>query len=305
MITVLTWFWSQPGGRTQYAPFHVNIWADQVSRHLKQPHKIACVTNQPEGLDPSIEIIEPPREFEDIRIPSWVEARPQCLRRLVMFRKDAGEIFGERFACLDLDCVIGGPLDPFFDTDADFKMAQGTAPDRPYNGSMMMLRAGTRPQVYDQFTAEGAAKAGKLFVGSDQAWIAHILGPNEETWGKTDGLVWFGKKKFDNTSLMFFPGWEKPWEVARTPFDPWINQHYRREPQGRALILGYGETLWSDVDWALDHAPYDAVIASPEAAEHWPGEILEIANTNDSAAKIAKMHGLEPTWCGVREMEAA
>jgi hypothetical protein len=305
VIKVLTWYWKQPGGRTEYTPFHVNLWADMVRRHLTMPHTLACVTGTPEGIDPSIEIIEPPRDFEQIRIPTWPEFRPQCLRRLAMFHKDAGQRFGERFVCMDLDCVIGGPLDPFFDTDADFKMTPGTRAGRPYNGSMMLLTAGSRPQVYDRFTPQGAAEAGTLYVGSDQAWISHVLGPNEQVWKIEDGLGWYGRRPAETTTLMFFPCPIKPWEVAVTGMKPWISGHYRRSPQGKALVLGYDDTLWADVDQALNSGSYSAVISSPEAAEHWPGEILAVVRTNEEAAFVARMHGLEPVWCGVSEREAA
>lgn len=305
MLTVLTWFWVQPKGRTAYQPFHVNIWAAMVRRHLKMPHRIACVTDTPEGIDPSIEIIAPPKEFEDVRIASWGEHRPQCHRRLVMFRPDASEFFGERFVCMDLDCIISGDLDPFFDTDADFKMMCGTECNRPYNGSMMLITAGARPQVYHDFTPEGATEAGNRFIGSDQAWIAHRLGPNESKWTLDDGLIWFGRKRTDDTRLMFFPGAEKPWSFAEHSDDPWYGMHYRLEPRGRCLILGYGSTLWKDVDVALDDGPYDGVIASPEAAAHWPGELLAMAMTNEQAGRIAAMHGFSPIWCGVNEEMAA
>lgn len=301
MIKVLTWFWAQPGGRTEYTAFHVNIWADMVRRNLTMPHTLACVTDTPEGIDPSIEIISPPRDFEDIRIPSWPEFRPQCLRRLAMFRKDAAEIFGERFVCMDLDCVIGGPLDPFFDTNADFKMTPGTRPSRPYNGSMMLFKAGSRSQVYDQFTPEGAAEAGNLYVGSDQAWISKILGPDEQVWGAADGLAWYRRPQPANPRLMFFPCPTKPWEVAATGTNPWITEHYRRSPQRKVLILGYEDNLWSDVDRALANGYSGPVISSPEAAEYWPGEILAVVRTNDEAALFARMHGFDPIWCGVKE----
>lgn len=206
---------------------------------------------------------------------------------------------------MDLDCVVGGPLDHFFDTDAEFKMTPGTQPTRPYNGSMMLLTAGSRPQVYDEFTPEGAAAAGELFVGSDQAWISHILGPNEQRWSIEDGLAWYGRTRTKNPSLMFFPCPVKPWEVAPFGSKPWITEHYRRSPQGKALILGYEDNLWTDVDRALSEGSYNAVISSPEAAEYWPGEILSVVRTNDEAALVARMHGLEPVWCGVRELEAA
>lgn len=297
MLTVLTWFWRQPGGRTRYDPLHVLIWADMVRRHLSIPHRIACVTSEDIEL-PGVEIIRPPRELEEVALPSWPAHRPQCLRRLVMFRRDAATWFGERFACMDLDCVVGASLDPILGCDEDFRMAVGTARGRPYNGSLIVMNAGARPQVHERFSEAEAIEAGKLFVGSDQAWIAHVLGPQEAVFGEADGLVYHGLARASGTvrRLMFFPGAMKPWQRGH---DPWIERHYRREPGGRCLVLGYDDNLWGEVAAALATGHYDAVIASPEAAAHWPGEILAVARDNGEAALLAHMHGFDDvTWCG-------
>lgn len=80
---------------------------------------------------------------------------------------------------------------------------------------------------------------------------------------------------------------------------------YEVAATGRCLILGYGPTLWADVEHALDNADYAAVIASPEAAEHWPGNILAVAHDDEHADRIARSIGFdEVTWCG-RTKEAA
>jgi hypothetical protein len=304
VLTVLAWYWKQPEGRTSYEPLHIEIWRDMVRRNLSMPHRIACVTNEDIRID-GVEIIRPPSELEQARIPSWPAHRPQCLRRLVMFRPDAAQWFGERFVCMDLDAVISAPLDPMFDVPDDFRMAYGTAAGRPYNGSLMLMTAGARPQVYTEFSEAGATRAGRRFVGSDQAWIADILGPNEAKWQESDGLVYHGLGRSPSTKrrLTFFPGAKKPWQLTT---DPFIGHHYRKWNTGRCLVLGYEETLWADVRAALKHGPYDAVIASPEAAEHWRGEILAVARDNNEAARIAALHGFDDvTWCGVTEREAA
>lgn len=228
MITVLSWLWVQPGGRTRYTSEHVNIWADMVRRHLSMDHEIAIVTEDADGIDASIRIIEPPRCFESVSIPTWEEADglPQCLRRLSMYRPDAAEIFGERFVSMDLDCVIAGSLDPLLDVKDDFKIYRGTSSERPYNGSMQLMTAGARSRVYTEFTPQGAAEAGRNFVGSDQAWISHTLGWGESTWGPEDGVVWWGSSSNPLAPmhrLMFFPGTPKPWDL----FDrAWIKRHY-------------------------------------------------------------------------------
>jgi hypothetical protein len=305
MLTILTWLWKQPGLRAGYSAHHVNIWAAMVRRHLVAPHRLACVTSDPEGIDPSIEIITPPGELEDVRIPTWGEDRPQCLRRLSMFRRDAADIFGERFVCMDLDCVVARPLDPLFETDADFKICTGTAPGRPYNGSMMLIRAGSRPQVYERFTAEAAA--GRRFVGSDQAWISHVL-PRERTWDANDGVFWWSghaNSHLPGARVMFFPGATKPWDLIGQDADPWVSSRYRGDRPGRCMILGYAPSVWSEAERALDSGPFDCVIASPEAAAHWPAEHL-VARTDAQAERLAAMLGFKDVvFCGRSERVSA
>lgn len=232
MLTVLTWLWSQPGCRTTFTAKHVNIWADMVRRNLCAPHRIACVTDMPEGIDQSVEIIAPPGDFEDVRA-AWGPTKPNCFRRLSMFRADAARIFGDRFVCMDLDCVIGGPLDPLFDRGEDFVIFKGTDVSRPYNGSMMLIRAGCRPQVHQRFDQTGADKSGAEFHGSDQAWLAHILGPDEATWDERDGVWWFGPRylrevKRARPTVLFFPGRRKPWEMTAFPF---VRDNYRKQKE--------------------------------------------------------------------------
>lgn len=227
MITVLTWLWRQPEGRITYTPEHVAIWADMVSRNLSMPHRIACVTT--EALPSNVERIDPPGEFENVQ-PKWGPRKPNCYRRLSMFRRDAAKFFGKRFVCMDLDVVIGGPLDPLFDRKDDFVIFKGTHESRPYNGSMMLIRAGCRPQVYESFDQAGADASGEAFYGSDQAWLAHCLGPNEKTWGEADGVWhfnrWLGQMRKARPTVVFFPGKRKPWDYDR--IFPFIKNNYRR-----------------------------------------------------------------------------
>lgn len=299
MLTVLTWLWRQPGGRTTYTAEHVNVWAAMIRRHLTMPHRIACVTEHPEGIDSRIDIITPPGDFVDVRIPTWPESMPQCLRRISMFRPDAAGIFGDRFVAMDLDCVVGGSLDPLFDRGDDIVLYRGTSISRPYNGSMLLMTAGARPSVYTDFSPKEAARAGKRFLGSDQAWVAHALGPGEATWTAEDGVCWRNATNSDmhgvNPRVVFFPGDAKPWHFD----DEWINRHYRGDRGGRCLILGYAPTVWSEAAEALRSGPYDAVIASPEAAEHWTDDVVAVVDDDHEAERMAARMGFDSvTFCG-------
>lgn len=301
-LTVLTWLWHQPGNNNPYTVDHVAIWAAMVRRHLHMPHRIACVTDF-DGLPSHIERIDPRRDFEHIRIPTWGDDKPQCLRRLAMYAPDAADHFGDRFVCMDLDCVVSSDITPMFSDRDDFRIAKGSTPGRVYNGSMQMLTAGARAKVYQDFTPERAAAAGRQHLGSDQAWLAYCLGPDEATWSEHDGLCWWRVPSAAAPRITFFPGVVKPWAVAQLGVNDFINTHYRGDRSERCLVLGYGETLWDDVDREVDR-PFGAVIASPEAAEHWPGPVLAVANNDDEALRLARMHGFtDLALCGM--MEAA
>ncbi|KUL94319.1 hypothetical protein DK26_14990 [Bosea sp. WAO] len=307
-LTVLTWLWAQPGGRAAYTAAHVNVWAGMVRRHLAMPHRIACVTDMPDGIDASIDIIAPPRDFETFRIPTWGEDKPQCLRRVAMFRPDAADIFGPRFVSMDLDCIISGPLDPLFDRPEDIVLYRGATATRPYNGSMLMMTAGARPAVHADLTPERAVEAGHRFIGSDQAWISARLGYGEATWGQEHGIVWFGSgvaRVSPSTRIMFFFGNPKPWDLVDRGVDDWAAEHYRGGGRGRCLVLGYHPSVWTDATAALATGPFDAVIASPEAAAHWPGSPI-FARDDAHADRLARMHGFdEVVFCGRSEALAA
>lgn len=305
-LTILTWLWDQPGGRVTYTAETVNIWADMLRRNLKIPHRLACVTDIPEGISADIGIISPPRDFESARVPTWGPDKPQCLRRLAMFSPDAGAVFGQRFVSMDMDCVIAGNLDDLFTRKEDivlYKSPAGVmANPRPYNGSMLMMTAGVRPQVYTGWTPEGSAEASARYIGSDQAWISAVLGFGEATWGPEDGINWWQSNgNRDNPRLMFFPGNPKPWNLCRQG-DAWVQEHYRADSGGTCLFLGFGADLWADVRAAGE---YDAVIATPEAAESWPGRVLDVAYDRHEAERLARMHGFSKlVSCGMDGIDA-
>lgn len=224
MITALSWLWAQPGGKTSYTAEHVNAWRAMVARHLTMDHETACITDMPEGIDRRVRIIPPPGDFVGLKLPTWGPTKPQCLRRISVFRRDAAEwIRADRIVSMDLDCVICDSLDPLLGIDDDFKIAHGTSSGRKYNGSLLSLRLGSRPQVFETFTHEKAVRAGLFHRGSDQAWIAAAI-PGEKTWTPEDGVrFWLPDRPTKSARIVFFAGANgKPWTVD----DPLVREHY-------------------------------------------------------------------------------
>lgn len=297
-LLVMTWLWRQPDGRTTFTATHVNIWAAMLRRHCKLDIEIACVTDEPEGIDKAIRIITPPRFHDDLRTSRWKGGRPSCYRRLSLFRHDAAKLFGaERFVSMDLDVVIGGSIDRILDRGEDFMICAPSSAGKRwrYNGSMMLLDAGARPQVYERFTPAGAEEASRNFVGSDQAWLAHILGPGEKTWGPKEGVTRWGSGP-EPGRMMFFPGQVKPWDALA---DPWVAQHYRLGGRRRGIILGKKASVWEDARAAIRKAGMETVIAVESSAAMWPGKVHAIARDMGHAHSLARMLGVSrPVICG-------
>lgn len=230
--------------RPDYTAGHVNRLASMVSRHLRMPHEIVCVTDRPEGIDGGIRIV-----------PLWDDLRNygRCFVRLKAFSPEMRDIIGERFVSLDLDTVIVGELDPLFDRPEPFVIWSDPSRLLPYCGSQWMLTAGYAPQVFEQFDYEiwKMLKPERNWHGSDQAWMAHTL-PGTATWGRGDGVYsfrldimkhrgvelmpgrfkrmvdrWGAPKLPKNARIVHFHGLYDPSQNYLRECVPWIEEHWR------------------------------------------------------------------------------
>lgn len=220
--------------RSTFTSEHVNVLRRMVRRNLSLDHEFCCVTDDPHGLDRGVRRIPLWRHYEDLASPLG-NAGPSCYRRLWMFSSEAEEIFGPRFACLDLDTVVVGDLTPLLSRTEDFVIWGDTHPRTFYNGSFWLLRAGTRSRVWDEFdpvrSPTLARAAGHL--GSDQAWISYCLGSREATWGRRDGVYSYrvhvepsGNRLPDNARVVFFHGKVDPWSSEAQSVE-WIRHCWR------------------------------------------------------------------------------
>lgn len=236
MLTVLTWFWRPPDGyRSGFSAEHVNTLARMVARHYAAPHRFVCVTDRPDGLDPTlVEVVPAWNDFADVPSPHGGR-NPSCYRRLRAFHPDVGAVLGERFLSMDLDTVVTGDLAPLVDRPEDFVIWGDTEPRSWYNGSLFLLRAGARPQVWTKFdparSPREAFKAGRF--GSDQGWISHVLGPGEATWNVKDGVYSYrvhlrprGGKLPTGARVVNWHGRVDPWSAEGQALT-WVREHYR------------------------------------------------------------------------------
>lgn len=233
-MTFVTWLWRAPAGyRSTFLPRHVNRLRTMVARHYPARHRFCCVTDLTQGLDASVEVIPPWNDFVDLPAPSG-SRNPSCYRRLRAFHPDIGQTFGARFCSLDIDVVITGDLRPLVDRPEDFVIWGDTNPHTFYNGSLFVMNAGARPQVWERFdprTSPAQAKAAGHF-GSDQGWISQCLGPKETKFTTADGVYSYRnhlmpkKSKLPaNTRMVVFHGPYDPWSPSAQALS-WVREYW-------------------------------------------------------------------------------
>ena len=227
-LTVVTFKWNTPGYRAKFAPEHVRILQRMVARHYPDPHRFVCFTDDPAGI-------------EDVALPLWDDhaavpnptggGRPSCYRRLKLWDPAMRDVLGPRFVMIDLDVVICGDLRPLFNRTEDVVMWRSPSREWPYNGAMLMANTGARPRVWTDFDPVESPKATQArgYRGSDQAWLSHVLGPDESVWTAADGVIfqndlWRRQSRQPRGGrVVFTTGGHPPW-TARAP---WVREHYR------------------------------------------------------------------------------
>lgn len=229
-LVITTWLWGD-----KYGTEDVEKLAAGVRRNLKEPFRFLCMVDTQRGRD-TIEGVD------YCPIPDGVKYLMDskgCFVRLLMFDQSwqfMREISkGDRIVCMDLDTVVTGDLDPLFlrpDTFSILKGANAVNPC-PFNGSLMMLRAGYHREVWGEFSIEKAGQVPFYEFPDDQGWIWHKL-PDAGTWnvGPQSGVYAFQKPgwpKGDNlpsdARLVVFPGWRSPHKFTHVP---WINKFWRK-----------------------------------------------------------------------------
>jgi hypothetical protein len=269
--SVVTWKWSKPGYRSKFTAVHVNMMRRMVARHYPDPHRFICITDDPEGLDPEIEVVPLQAEWADVLNPTWGEKGPSCYRRLRAFSPEFEQVAGKRFVSIDLDVVITGDLRPLWNRDDEFVIFAAGSGVQLYNGSMFMMTTGSRCQVWDLFNPEKSPQltheAG--LRGSDQAWIQYVLGPDEAVWTEADGVLSYKthclRKNQGNlpagARMVMFWGLPDPWDPDITQKSAWVAEHYRYASADQRRLFG---------DLVLQHAGRTAVVmgGGPSLTEH-------------------------------------
>lgn len=148
MQTVICMKWGKA-----YGANYANILYSMVSRNTQRPLRFVCFTDDSYGLRPEIEALALP----PIDLPPSHQWKPW--RKVSLWARDLAGLSGD-VLFLDLDIVVVGSIDPFFDfrPDATFCVAENwTQPGEGIgNTSVFRLRIGAHPEVFDTLANDPA-----------------------------------------------------------------------------------------------------------------------------------------------------
>ena len=154
---------------TLYGPEYVNRLYAMVARNLTRPFRFVCFTEDASGLRGEVEV----RPLPPIRIDPPHGTTPW--RKLALYNADLGDVTGTALF-LDLDLVIVGPLDRFFEVPGEYCVIRNwTRPRRIVgNTSVFRFEIGAHTDLLDTFHSMPT----QHWVDADrieQAFLSRIL----------------------------------------------------------------------------------------------------------------------------------
>lgn len=169
---------------TKYPADYVNRLYRMVARHLSRPFSFHCMTENPEGLLPDVDVLP----LEETGLHGW-------WYKLSLFREDFYGLSGN-LIYLDLDVVITGDIDFLVDQPGDFLIIKNWSRNEMWNSSVMRFPIGAYSRIWTEFVANQTQIMESL--NGDQEWIYQCV-PDAGHWPADRVLSY--KKSLDSKTL--------------------------------------------------------------------------------------------------------
>jgi hypothetical protein len=162
-------------------------------------------------------------------------AIPAAIDVSACFRRRSGPVFGERFVSLDLDCVITGDCRPLWDRKEDIVFWGDTNPTTVLQRSMILMKAGARPKVWNDLRPDAIAGRGvqrravRFRSGLDRS----LSRPQEAALDQGGRRLLVSKSHRTRQSAGGRPhrhvprGITTPWSSDVQARHSWVREHYR------------------------------------------------------------------------------
>lgn len=242
-LAVVTWLWAAP--ESPFGPEYVNRLHSMLQRHLRAPHKLYCITDNPvTDFDSGIETVSMSPNF--LRHADMRAGNRSCFRRLRIFDAGMALDFGPRILQLDLDAVIVDDVTPLFARTEPLVLCVQNRPARRtvYNPSAALFDAGVLHEMWERFDAAPretwleAKRRG--WSCSDMAVINDFVSRlpvgdprRPAAWTEAEGMVayWRDVKKDGalppGARMVLFYGNSNPGDASVQAKSPWVAEHWR------------------------------------------------------------------------------
>jgi len=237
MVNVICMKWG-----VKYGPEYVNKLRSMLRRHLTQPHRLICFTEDGSGIGAGVEIMPlPAMDLPPGKERGW--------RKLSTFCSPLFDLKGPTLF-LDLDIVLTGNIDCFFEHPGEFCIIHDWA--KPWritgNSSVYRFEAGAHPEILDYFLKNIDRVKGE--VRNEQEYLTREM--------HRLGLVTYWPKEwcvsFKHSCLPTFP-----LNLVKTP----------QLPIGAKVVVFHGTPNPPDAVVGNGKGIYRYVRPTPWVGEHW------------------------------------
>jgi len=242
-----------------YSAEYVNNLYCGIKRNTSRPFKFICFTDDSSDIMSEVETRPLPTNRYPLKGWWW---------KLWFFSPEI-QIDG-RILYFDLDTVVVGPIDEFFDFQGEFAILRGmfesvrNPQSKAMGSGIMAWRAGWGRQIWDTFRSN--IDLG-MKAGGDQQFIMKVVKPEQVTYWQ-DFLQRHKLCSYkahvrdkpqrdqvpDGVSVICFHGKPRPVEVRHLP---WMKQHWNVEVPVPKVEEGTGEDVREavEVQFPLEQSP--------------------------------------------------
>ena len=156
---------------TKYGPEYVNKLYAMIARNMTKPFRFVCLTDNSEGINPNVDCLPLP----SLDLPPGAPERGW--NKLTTFIDPLYDLCGKTLF-LDLDVVIVGNIDCFFDVEGEFWIIHDyIRTDGTGNSSVYLFYPGQHPDIIEYFRHN--FKSIQKEHRNEQEYLSHYMMRNK------------------------------------------------------------------------------------------------------------------------------